>query len=74
MSLLSISLPMLDHSPLYLFYRLVLAGTRLVYVLPLTLSPFIMINCELKLITWTGEMALVHATLMGLNWSPLVCF
>ena len=74
MGLLCISLPMLDRSLPFLFYQLVFADTILVYVLPLALSPIIMINCEQKLITGTSEMALVHATLMGLNWNPLVCF
>ena len=74
MGLLCISLPMLDHSLPFLFYQLVFADTSLIYVLPLALSPIIMINCEQKLITGTSEMALVHATLMGLNWNPLVCF
>ena len=74
MGLLCISLPMLDRSLPFLFYQLVFADTSLVYVIPLVLSPIITINCEQKLITGTSEMALVHATLMGLNWNPLVCF
>ena len=74
MSLLCISLPMLDRSLPFLFYQLVFADTSLVYVIPLALSPIIMINCEQKLISGTSEMALVHATLMGLNLNPLVCF
>ena len=37
-------------------------------MIPLALSPIIMINCEQKLITGTSEMALVHATFMGLYW------
>ena len=61
-------------SPLFFFYQLVFADTILVYVIPLVLSPIIMINCEQKLITGTSEMALLHATSMGLNWNPLVCF
>ena len=74
MGLLCISLPMLDRSLPFLFYQLVFADISLVYVLPLALSPINVINCEQKLITWTSEMALEHATLMGLNWNPLVCF
>ena len=74
MSLLCIPLPMVDHSLPFLFYQLVLADTSLVYVIPLILRPIIMINCELKLITLTSEMALVHATLMVLYWNPLAHF
>ena len=74
MSLLCIPLPMLDHSLPFLFYQLVLSDTSLVYVIPLTVRPIIMVYCDLKLITWTSEMALVCAILMGLYWNPLAHF
>lgn len=67
-------LPMLDRPLPFWSYLFILVETSLVCIFPLTLSPFSVIGCELKLFTWAVEMALVYAILMGFYWDPLVCF